>query len=128
MQTPVSPVHVSASSCKIDLEGPILLVSSNPCVSYPLSTSFSSLFFCGVAWALRGGIWWRHPIRIEYSKDSLHIMSGCGSLYLFLCGAWKSFFDHDWISHWAMNIADSFNIGTHSIDTFFLVFGFVLIS
>lgn len=69
----------------------------SPGVLHPFWLSHSScLLFCGIPWALRGGI-------CVFQDFALCRMSGCRFLYLFPSAAGGSFSDDDWsmcIAEW----------------------------
>lgn len=74
-----------------------------PLVPQPLwlLQSFCLLFY-SISWALRRAVWWRPPIWTL----SLHIMSGCSSLHLFLSATRGSFSCAYWMNYWSMTIAE----------------------
>ena len=83
---------VSVSSydlCSFDSESLVLLVSSVPSSSHILPASSFIGFPKPQGEGLDGNI----------QLDSLHVMSGWGSLHLFPSAAGGSFSDEDWIRH-----------------------------
>lgn len=73
-----------------------------------------------VSWALRGGIWWGH-LNLSVSRSlTLYVISGYGSLYLFLYVAGGGLSGDRWTRHWKKiqrNI-----IRGHFISTLFFLF------
>lgn len=86
------------------------VVSGRQCflgVFPPHWLSQSYHLFCTVPWALRGRLWWSHPIKGLNVQSSLSAYCLAVDLHFPPSPAEGSLSDAGWAAHWPMGIAES---------------------